>query len=446
MSPTSRPPVESPEGARREEPSPIERAAYGPTCERIAPETPAELRQALIEYEKVQRVVVPGGRGTHAYLGNPPHRVPLVLSLSRLRSIRSYEPDDFTVSVEAGMPLRELRELLARNGQEIADDWPDRSEGTIGGRVACSLPGPRRGALGELRNQIIGIEGVRGGGRPWKAGGMVVKNVAGYEVAKFLCGALGTAGPLTVLNFKLRPLPDERRAGVLVLPTRDAAWRFAVRLRDSGIEPSALCVLNAAALPPLELPCGKVRPASTLVAWLLEGNRALVEHLGGRVDALLGEIETEREVHALEGEAVHSLLEALRICFDPGAEVDREGVLLRCHVLRSRCADLFAKLEDGLADSFERPPRFVADALTGTLLMSLDVAGQDAEPALRALAEHVEQHAGSARSIQVPAALRASAPWLLAGRGDASVERQLTRRVLRVFDPAGVFCPGRILG
>ena len=119
----------------------------------------------------------------------------------------SWEPADLVLSVRAGTTFAEVQPELGEHGQEIPIDvaYPERA--TIGGLIATGFAGPRRLRSGSFRDLLIGCEYVRGDGLVANAGGMVVKNVSGFEIPRFLHGSWGALAVLTTVNLKVTPKP-----------------------------------------------------------------------------------------------------------------------------------------------------------------------------------------------------------------------------------------------
>ncbi len=174
------------------------------------PENESEVAALLQSAAAAEIVVVPWGAGTKQDLGHPLDRVDLVLSLERLNRVVDYVPADMTITVEAGMPLATLQSHTARNGQYVALDPPRADRATMGGIVAAASHGPRRGAYGGVRDQLLGVRIALADGRVVKCGGKVVKNVAGYDMTRLVAGSLGTLGVITEVSMRLRPLPPDR--------------------------------------------------------------------------------------------------------------------------------------------------------------------------------------------------------------------------------------------
>src|SRR6202030_783750 len=113
-----------------------------------------------------------------------------------------------TITVQAGITLGRLQDLLATENQRLPVDVPHPDRATLGGALAVNASGPRRPGFGPLRDYVIGITTVNDEGQETKAGGRVVKNVAGYDLCKLHIGALGTLGILTQVTLKVLPRPE----------------------------------------------------------------------------------------------------------------------------------------------------------------------------------------------------------------------------------------------
>ena len=128
--------------------------------------------------------------------------------------VLQYEPADLTISVEAGMRWADLTQLLASNQQMIPLDPPFSDSATVGGVVAANTSGPRRRLYGTARDVVIGMKFATLEGKLVHSGGMVVKNVAGLDMAKLMIGSFGTLAAIAVVNFKLAPIPEATRTFV----------------------------------------------------------------------------------------------------------------------------------------------------------------------------------------------------------------------------------------
>ena len=144
----------------------------------------------------------------------------LIVSTVRLNEIIEHEPADLIAIAQAGVTLNDFNGTLAENGQWLPLDPPDDGRATLGGVVATGIGGPQQFGYGRPRGSVIGMKVILADGSQIKAGGRVVKNVAGYDLCKLFTGSYGSLGIITELNFKLRPRPA-REATVIASGTID---------------------------------------------------------------------------------------------------------------------------------------------------------------------------------------------------------------------------------
>jgi glycolate oxidase FAD binding subunit len=189
------------------------------------------------------------GHGSKAFYGEAPRGEPL--DLTGLTGIARYEPTELVATVRAGTPIVALEAALAEHGQCLAFEPPRFGEavagassaagGTVGGMVAAGLAGPSRAAVGGVRDFVLGAALLNANGDVLRFGGEVMKNVAGYDVARLLVGSMGVLGPILEVSLKVLPTPPSRatlrfewpqakaleqlqRWGGQPLPLRASAW------------------------------------------------------------------------------------------------------------------------------------------------------------------------------------------------------------------------------
>ena len=191
-----------------------------------------------------QRAVIPVGIGAFLHIGGLPRRYDLALCLQRMNRVVDYQPTDMTVAVEAGMPLAHLQQILGEQNQWLPLDppWPERV--TVGGMIAMNLSGPSRLSQGTIRDFLIGIKVIRADGTVIKSGGRVVKNVAGYDLAKLYCGSFGTLGVIAEATFKVRPRPETQALQSLTFPGAEQAMEVVLRLLGTELQPRFLELAN----------------------------------------------------------------------------------------------------------------------------------------------------------------------------------------------------------
>ena len=177
-----------------------------------------ELQDLVRQWHQQAQPWTPAGAGTRLHWGAALEQ-PQTLSTAKLNRLVNHSSGDFTVTVEAGLPLIDLQAALAETKQWLAVDWPWGSgadgtqSGTIGGLIARGMPGGLRQRYLGIRDQVIGLEVMRADGTQARAGGQVVKNVAGYDLMRLFCGSWGSLGLITQIT--LRTFPQQpHRAGV----------------------------------------------------------------------------------------------------------------------------------------------------------------------------------------------------------------------------------------
>ncbi|MGI8482928.1 MAG: FAD-binding oxidoreductase [Thermomicrobiales bacterium] len=169
--------------------------------------TPDEVADVLRTASINGQNVVPVGGGTALSIGNISEQVDVAIGLSSLSGVIDYQATDLMVSVRAGTTIAALSAELAAHGQELPLDIPFPDRATVGGVLATAFAGPRRFGSGTLKDLVVGCSYVRGDGLIAKAGGMVVKNVSGFEIPRLLHGSWGTLAVMTSANFKVTPIP-----------------------------------------------------------------------------------------------------------------------------------------------------------------------------------------------------------------------------------------------
>jgi glycolate oxidase FAD binding subunit len=204
----------------------------------VSPVDAGEVSRILAWANERGPKVVPCGTRTKLDRGTAPTRCDILLNLSRISGVVEHAAGDMTVTVKAGTPLEELQAMLAQAGQFLAVDPP--VPGTVGGLIATGDSGPRRLRYGGVRDLLLGLTFVRADGVAAKAGGKVVKNVAGYDLAKLFTGSLGTLGVIVEATFRLYPLPASSATVVVEGGSIAEAGRITASILDSTLVPTSL--------------------------------------------------------------------------------------------------------------------------------------------------------------------------------------------------------------
>ena len=197
----------------------------------VAPASARELADLLREANDKREVVVPLGGGTKQHIGFDVEEPQITLHTRKLDAVHHYDAGDLTLSVGAGMTLARVQALLAEKEQFLPVDPMLPGSATIGGLLAANSFGPLKAGYGGLRDFCIGIEFATADGLLAKAGGKVVKNVAGYDLMKLLIGSYGTLGVITSANFKVFPKPKQTTTFVADFATLAGAIAYRDRLR-----------------------------------------------------------------------------------------------------------------------------------------------------------------------------------------------------------------------
>jgi glycolate oxidase FAD binding subunit len=210
------------------------------------PASVAELCDLVKQARAARQGVFPVGGRTTLDVGLPPIRPGIALDTTALNRVIDYPARDMTITVQAGITMAALQRELEKEGQWLPIDVPSPEKATLGGATALNQSGPRRYGYGTLRDYVIGISFVTDDAVEVKAGGRVVKNVAGYDLMKLQIGAVGTLGVVTQVTLKVKPKP-EASAAVAFGCDGEALASVLDLLHASKSRPVAVELLNAEA-------------------------------------------------------------------------------------------------------------------------------------------------------------------------------------------------------
>lgn len=399
----------------------------------VRPASVAELGDLVRGAADEEQGIYPLGGGTMLGLGLPPARGGRAVDLRGLNQLIDYPARDMTVTVQAGMTIAELQRLLHGENQRLLVDVPRSEQATVGGTLAVNCSGPRRYGGGTLRDYVIGISFVNDLGQEVKAGGRVVKNVAGYDLCKLHIGALGTLGVITQVTFKLRPLPDNTSL-VTFGCSADVLAGVLDQLHQSRTRPVCLDVLNGRAAGLLARETGLDMPEAP---WLVvSGYEGSDQGVAWQVHQLLKELASTAvmglEVRA--GSASTLLWSALvELGLRPAATLS-----FKANMLPSAVAG-FCLQAGGMA------PELLLQAHAGSGIVRGHLAGdltrEQATVLLRDLQPHAQAAQGNLIVSHCPAGWKKSLPIWGLPRGDAFLMRQVKDKL----DPRRLFNPGRFL-
>ena len=379
-----------------------------------APETTEALAETLAWASAEELGVVVTGGGTKLAWGAPPGAIDLQLSTARLGAVLDHRHGDLTATIQAGTTLASANMELAGHGQRLPWDppWPDRA--TIGGIVATNDSGPRRHGYGSPRDAIIGVSIARPDGQVAKAGGIVVKNVAGYDLSRLLTGSFGCLGVILTATFKLAPLPVASRTVEVTADTLEAIATAAVALTGSRLTPTAVELTGA---PPRLLV--RFESVEASVAQQADEAVAIARAEGAAATVLNGAAEEA----AWRRHAEHW---------------DGDGTLLK---LSTAPAELFPTLVQLRDRAAEAGVALVASGRAGLGVVDLRLDGPAEAQArlIRELRDRLPIGRGSAVIRRGSTELRSRIdPW-----GPIGDALPLMRAVKRQFDPDGRLNSGR---
>jgi glycolate oxidase FAD binding subunit len=269
-----------------ESPQPDLFASHGGHAECVQPETADQMAEALHAFADQHQSIRLGGNFSKQRLGTPADEGQLI-STVKLRRVREYEPRDLTIRVEAGMLWTDLEQVLDAENQMLPLDPGWQEQSTVGGVIAANLSGPRRRLYGTARDMVIGMTFATLEGKLIQSGGMVVKNVAGLDMAKLMIGSFGTLAAITSVNFRVYPKPPASRTFVLHFETPQQAFAERDQLLKGAVPPTAIDIINF--------------PSGYRLLAQFSGNHLVIERITSILSAE-GTVETEYVEHEAEQE------------------------------------------------------------------------------------------------------------------------------------------------
>jgi glycolate oxidase FAD binding subunit len=395
------------------------------------PSTVAELGEIVRLAAGEGSALYPVGGRTQLDLGMPPVKQGRAVDLRRLDGVIDFPARDMTVTVQAGIGMARLRAALAAERLRLPIDVAAADRATLGGVLATNTSGPRRLGYGTPRDYLIGVSAVNDEGHEFKAGGRVVKNVAGYDLCKLLVGSLGTLGIITQATLKLRPLAEEQ--ALVSLPCEaESLEALLAKVHGSRTRPVCVDLLNRPAVKAVFARAGLPTPD---VGWtLLVGYEGNADAVNWQVQQLVKELGVAQKFEARVGFTAQPLWEALV----EWAQWPDGNLAFKANLLPSAVAS-FCQHADTLRDS----PHLRAHAASG-IVVGQWPAGLTTERAAGVLAAWRDRAASAEGRVIVQ---RCPAAWksALSVWGPAPADAWLMRAVKEQFDPRRVFNPGRFV-
>jgi len=391
------------------------------------------------------------GSRSKCEIGMTPSRYDIALDMTGLREIAHYDASDMTLSVDAGMPLRELEIFLKRHGQFLPLAVPCFESTTAGGVIASGIDSSLRMQYGGARDFLIGAEFVDGTGQLCKSGGRVVKNVTGYDLHKLLIGSLGTLGVITRVNFRTFPLAAMSGGHVAAFANCESALAY-----RKSVEKAALPLGNLEVLSPevvrmiraiLQRNEAKMPESLERKEWLVycsyEGNHAVVRRISQDLERMAGEASASHN-ELLETAADESLGGMLREAYEWMRWAAPATMICRL-VLPEVTTGILKELSRLVEGNVVRSALLVR--AVGILYFAA-FAEEESEPVMAALTNIAADakslaasNNGDATLLHAPTELKAR---LAASRSESGFAFQ--QRIKLAFDPSSVFAPGRIVG
>ena len=380
----------------------------------VAEPASAEALAATLAWASAEglTVLVRGG-GTKLDWGGVAGPIDLMLSTGGLNAVVEHRHGDLTATLEAGATLGHVNTTLAAHRQWLPLDppWPDRA--TVGGIVATNDSGPRRHHHGTPRDLIIGVTVARSDGQLAKAGGIVVKNVAGYDLSRLLTGSFGCLGVIVSATFKLAPIAETSRTLIVELESIEAMAPAIARLDGSPLTPSTL---------ELEWPPARLRVRFESVEAGVE--QQVLE--ASRIIADLGEVSVVRGK-----EEAASWARSTRWWDEPGSVV-------KLSTLLTELVPTLVWLRDACGQH-ELQMVVAGRAGLGVVEVRLQGRAEDQARVITQLREGIAAGSGAAVVRRAPPGLRQFVdPWGAIGDG-----LPLMRVVKSRFDPDGRLNQGR---
>ncbi len=394
----------------------------------VFPADTTELAAVVAAAHQHQLPVLPCGHGSKLSWGGlvaADSSAPLlVISTARLNRLIDHAVGDLTVTVEAGMSFAALQSILAAAGQGLAIDPTFPPQATIGGIVATADTGSLRQRYNSVRDMLLGLTFVRADGQIAKAGGRVVKNVAGYDLMKLFTGSYGTLGIVTQVTFRVYPLPTASQT-VVVTGAATAIAQLSQTLLQSALTPVSLDLLSATVIQDLELGAG------VGLAVRFQSIAESVETQSQKVIELATSLQLTSQTCAAAAETAlwQQLSERMTVTQQRDAIACKIGI---------QPAQAIALLQRPLCS---RPGWWVqihAASGLGRLLIEADVTPAE----LLQIRAVCQEHQGFLSVLEAPPAFKQQLDvWGYAGNGLA-----VMRQIKQQFDPRSRLSPHRFVG
>ena len=397
----------------------------------VFPNSVEALSETVRQYAADRTPFAPIGSGSKFSWGNGLALDSLMLvSTAKLDQMIDHAVGDLTVTVQAGMKFGELQTQLKKAGQFVAIDPSYEPRATVGGVVATGDSGALRHRYNSVRDMVLGVELVRSDGERVKAGGRVVKNVAGYDLMKLLTGSYGTLGIVTQVTLRLYPLQESSQT-VFLSGEASAVARVMQALLNSGLTPTAIDLLSATV-------CGKLDLCEQLVCEQLDRSAAmgLLVRFQGLAESVTEQVKRLSALGQSQG-----LTTSVPLAEDQLWQRLGQVLTIDDWVNRVLCKWAVRSAETVATLSYlqEKFPEALARFHVGGGLGQVQFPSVTAADLLE-VRSFVEARGGFLTVLEAPGKLKASLDvWGYRGNGLGWM-----RSIKQQFDPQGLLSPGRL--
>ncbi|MBW4462328.1 MAG: FAD-binding oxidoreductase [Nodosilinea sp. WJT8-NPBG4] len=386
----------------------------------VYPATEAELSAVMACAWEHSWRVIPCGSGSKLSWGGVGAGVDLIVSTARLDQVIDHAVGDMTLTAQAGAKLADLAPRLAQHNQFLAVDPAYSEQATLGGIVATADTGSLRQRYGGLRDLLIGISFVRFDGAIAKAGGRVVKNVAGYDLMKLLTGSYGTLGIISQLTFRLYPGQDASKT-VVVTGAVEEMEALVTALRLSPLTPAALDILS----PALANHLGYEGFA------LIARFQSIAPGVDEQVEALLAMVEPALSAQVLQGAEDEQVWAGVGAALFPMSEEQNEAIVAKVGLPPAKVMAWLDQLPSGSL------ARIHGGSGIGTVRLAVATADM-----VEKLRRGCTTNQGYFTLLEAPLSLKKSVDvWGYSGNA-----LSVMQAIKAQFDPHNCFSPGRFVG
>jgi glycolate oxidase len=413
----------------------------------VFPATTEEVAGVLRVANQLGVPVVPRGSGTNLSAGTVPHRGGIVLVLTRMNTIKEISDADLVAVCEPGVRTLELAQAAAAKGLLYPPDPGSQSTATIGGNVAECAGGLRALKYGVTRDYVLGVQAVLPTGEIIRSGGRLVKDVAGYDLRRLLCGSEGTLAVMTELTLRLVPAPEASGYGMAYFPELADAARAVSRVLASGVLPVTLEFLDQVCIGAVEdyARIGLDTSAGALLIFGQDGNPAVIARDLERM-AQASRTEGATSVRIAESpEAASEVLAARRAALPSLSRLEPLTLLEDATVPRSRIAEMVDYIQE-VAHRHELKIGTFGHAGDGNLHPTavLDPADENAIHRARAAFDEI-----FTRALELDGTITGEhgigiVKLRYLERQLGSDHMALLRRIKAAFDPNGILNPGKL--